>query len=88
MTTRSEATQAARPLDRRVSHQTFLGREHFDSNTRMWTFSDGSGAVPEEMRQDMLDATEMRVKMKDGEWSGNGVFVLGTLFAWKDRLGL
>jgi hypothetical protein len=54
----------------------------------MWTFSDGSGAVPEEMRQDMLDATEMRVKMKDGEWSGNGVFVLGTLFAWKDRLGL
>ena len=79
---------AAGPLDRSVSHQTFLGREHFDPNTRMWTFIDGSGAVPEEMRQDMLDATEMRVRMKDGEWSGNGAFVLGTLFAWKDRLGL
>ena len=79
---------AAGPLDRRVSHQAFLGREHFDSNTRMWTFSDGSGAVPEEMRQDMLGATEMRVRMNNGEWSGNGAFVLGTLFAWKDRLGL
>lgn len=79
---------AANPLQRPVSRSAFLGREHFDPNTRMWTFSDGSGAVPEEMRHDMIDATEMRVRMKNGEWSGNGAFVLGTLFAWKDRLGL
>lgn len=66
----------------------FLGRPIFDEKTQTYVFADGSGRVPEEMRQDMLDAAEMRVRMENGEWSGNGMFVLGTLFAWKDRLGL
>lgn len=70
------------PLDRGVSRRPlFLWRTVFDENTQTYCFADGSGRVPEEMRQDMLNACEMRSPL-----GGNGLFVLGTLFAWKDRL--
>ena len=59
----------------------FLGREYFDCNTRMWVFRDGTGAVPEEMRQDLYNACEDRNPM-----GCNGLSVLSTLFAWKRRL--
>ena len=66
-----------------INNQPFLGREHFDERTMMYSFKDGSGAVPEEMRQDLFDAIE------DKDAVGhNGLSVLAVLFAWKQRLSL
>lgn len=59
----------------------FLGRTVYDPMTRTYSFKDGTGVVPEEMRQEVLAACEDKNVM-----GGNGVPVLGTLFAWKDRL--
>ena len=59
----------------------FLGRTEFDVNTMTYHFSDGSGKVPEEMRQDLESAAMQRTSA-----GANGLFVLGCLFAWKDRL--
>lgn len=42
----------------------------------------------EEMKYDMYIAASQRVEMSDGSLSGTGLFVLSTLWAWKDRLGL
>lgn len=61
--------------------KSFLNRTIFDPNTMTWHFPDGSGVVPEEMRQDMLNAVEMKTVA-----GHNGVFILATLFSWKDRL--
>ena len=58
----------------------FLGRT-FDHDTMTYVFSDGSGRVPEEMRQDVINATYER-----NCFGRNGLHVLATLFAWKDRL--
>jgi len=66
----------------------FLGRP-LDINTMTYQFADGSGGIlPEEMRQDVLNATEERVKLADGSWSGNGLFVLSTIWKWKKSLGI
>lgn len=59
----------------------FLGREHFDEKTLMWTFRDGTGAIPDEMRQELFEACEDRNAL-----GGNGIPVLCTLFEWKRRL--
>lgn len=64
-----------------LTSKVFLGREHFNPKTLQWTFRDGSGAVPEEMRQDMYDACDIKNGIEF-----NGASVLETLFAWKDRL--
>jgi hypothetical protein len=60
---------------------TFLNRPIFDEKTLTWKFSDGSGVIPEEMRQDLLLAQE-----KKSNAGTNGVYVLATLWAWKERL--
>lgn len=36
----------------------FLGRQVFDENTQTWTFADGSGRVPDELRQQMILLSE------------------------------
>ena len=59
----------------------FLGRTEFDEKTMTYSFSDGSGKVPEEMRQDLELAAMQRTSA-----GGNGLSVLTCLFAWKDRL--
>ena len=67
-----------------MSMEKFLGRK-LNTNTMMWEYSDGSGyPCPEEMRQEVLLATEKRHKTLDGY--RNGVEVLGTLFAWQERM--
>lgn len=66
---------------------TFLGRT-LNVNTMTYSFQDGSSHVPVEMRQELVEAMEQRVQFTDGTWSGNGLFVLGTLFSWKRRIGL
>jgi hypothetical protein len=58
----------------------FLGRTNFDVNTNTYTFSDGSGAIPEEMKFDLELEFEDR-----NEMGCNGVSVLFCLFSWKDR---
>lgn len=55
----------------------FLGRTYYDEKTAMYSFADGSGKVPAEMKCDLAAAL-------DSEFSG--VSYLGTLFTWKDRL--
>ncbi len=60
----------------------FLNRPIYDPNTMTYRFKDGSGVVPEEMHQDMLLAQQKRTRA-----GGNGVYVLDTLWKWKDRLG-
>ena len=64
-----------------MTQQAFLARTVFDSNTRTWKFRNGSGAVPDEMHQDLMNACE-----DINEFGGNGLPVLGTLFDWKRRL--
>ena len=59
----------------------FLGRRVWDHKTRMWTFLDGSGGVPDEMRQDVLSACDDKNAM-----GGNAIPVFYTLFSWKGRL--
>lgn len=58
----------------------FLGRRYCEK-THTWIFADGSGRIPDEMRQDVIDATYER-----GPIGCNGPAVLSTLFSWKDRL--
>lgn len=58
-----------------------LGRSIYDSRTDTWSFVDGSGVIPDEMRFDLELALEKRDKL-----GCNGVAVLGTLFEYKDRL--
>jgi len=66
----------------------FLGRK-FNPNTMTYSHSDGSGgALPEEMRQDMINAAEQRIVFKDGTTGGNGLFVLYEMWKWKDKLGI
>lgn len=60
--------------------QKFLGRT-FDPKTHTYSFEDGTGTVPEEMRQDLFEAIEQRNAI-----CANGLAVLATLFAWKQRL--
>jgi hypothetical protein len=71
-----------------IAQPKFLGRLIFDDKTQTYAFRDGSGRVPEEMRQDLMNAALMRATLPDGQLGGNGMFVLGELFAWKKRLGL
>jgi hypothetical protein len=71
-----------------IHQQKFLGLPIFDDKTQTYAFRDGSGRVPEEMRQDLMNATLMRATFPDGQLGGNGISVLGELFAWKKRLGL
>lgn len=59
----------------------FLGREIFDEKTRTYRFRDGTGIIPEEMEIDVMMACDKRNAM-----GFNGIYVLGTLFAWKDRI--
>ena len=70
--------------DRNQSHQGFLGRQYFDDRTMTYTFSDGHGALPVEMRI----ATEHAANAPSdyGLSIGNGVFVLGEISAWKKRM--
>jgi len=66
----------------------FLGRT-LDEKTMTYSYDDGSGGkLPEEMRQEVIDASTQRVKLKDGTCGGNGIFVLGKIWEWKERLGL
>jgi len=51
----------------------FLGR-YFDEKTLTWSFKDGSGTIPDEMRIDVIES----IREKDGS-------SLGVLFSWKDR---
>jgi len=60
----------------------FLNRT-YDPTTMTYSFVDGSSTVPEEMRQDMILASYMQTGA-----GGNGIFVLATLFSWKERLGI
>lgn len=59
----------------------FLGRTAFNANNMTYTFKDGSGAVPVEMRNEVLAACDTKNTM-----GANAAYVLGTLFSWKDRL--
>jgi hypothetical protein len=59
----------------------FLNRPVFDERTKTWVYEDGSGRIPEEMRQDLLLAQQKQTRL-----GSNGIFVLSTLFSWKDRL--
>ena len=59
----------------------FLGRSYFNTNTNTYTFYDGSGSVPEEMKFDLELSFEDRNVM-----GCSGLSWLSTLFAWKDRL--
>lgn len=63
--------------------KSFLGRNFFNENTMTWEHIDGSvGRLPDEMRIDVECATERRI----GEIGGNSIFILGTIFMWKERL--
>ena len=64
-----------------MKDKTFLNRKIYDSNTRTWRFEDGSGVVPDEMRIDMECKSEMKTPA-----GGNGIFILGCLWGWKQRL--
>lgn len=65
----------------------FLGRT-LDVKTMTYSFGDGSRPLPAEMKYDVEAAVDQRVQLATGMWSGNGPFVLGTLFSWKHRLGI
>ena len=66
----------------------FLGRT-LDEKTMTYSYPDGSGGkLPEEMRQDVIEASHLRVKFNDGTYGGNGIFVLSTIWKWKKRLGI
>lgn len=66
----------------------FLGRT-LDEKTMTYSYPDGSGGkLPEEMRQDVFNASLVYVKFKDGTYGGNGIFVLNTIWNWKKRLGI
>ena len=65
----------------------FLGRT-LDVKTMTYSFEDGSSPLPLEMKHDVESALVQRVQLADGTWSGNGLFVIGTLFLWKRRLGV
>lgn len=66
----------------------FLNRTEYSANNDTYSFKDGSGTVPGEMKHDMHISVSQRVEMPDGRLSGNGLFVLNTLFSWKERLGM
>jgi uncharacterized protein YdeI (BOF family) len=60
----------------------FLGRTEFDVNTQMYTFKDGSGALPVEMQQDVIEvATCWPYRL------GQCMAVFGEIWTWKKRLG-
>lgn len=66
----------------------FLGRT-LDVKTMTYSFADGSGGIlPIEMKYDVEAAVHQRVQLSNGMLSGNAVFVLGTIFEWKKRLGI
>ena len=72
----------------RQPNMKFLGRT-LDINTMTYSFQDGSGGkLPVEMQQDVMNATHRHIKFKDGTKGGNGLCVLGTIWEWKNRLGL
>lgn len=62
----------------------FLGRQHFDDRTMTYKFSDGSGALPVEMRIATEHAASAPIDY--GLSIGNGVFVLGEISEWKKRM--
>lgn len=66
----------------------FLGRI-MDDSTHTWSYPDGSGGkLPDAMRYEVNLAEARRVKLKDGSWSGNGIFVIAKIAEWKERLGI
>lgn len=66
----------------------FLGRT-LDERTMTYSYPDESGGkLPEEMRQDTMNASEQHIKFKDGTYGGNGIIVLGVIWAWKKRLSI
>lgn len=66
----------------------FLGRIQ-DPQTMIWFYPDGSGGeLTEGMRQEVMYAEARRVKLPDGTWSGNGLFVLAAIAEIKERAGI
>jgi hypothetical protein len=62
----------------------FLGRTEFNATTQTYSFSDGSGHVPAELKQ----AVEALAAEFEGypAGSGQGIAILGLIWDWKDRL--
>jgi hypothetical protein len=66
----------------------FLGRT-LDEKTMTYSYPGSTERpLPEEMRQDVINASEQYVRFKDGTYGGNGIFVLGKIWEWKKRLGI
>lgn len=70
-----------------MMNEKFLNRI-FDPRTQTYSLEDGSFTVPIEMKYDMEMALYQYIQFKDGTYGGNGIFVLGTLWEWKKRLGI
>lgn len=66
----------------------FLGRT-LDVKTMTYSFGDGSGgALPMEMKYDVDNARNTYALLGNGEWTGSALFVFGTIWSWKKRLGI